>query len=339
MAGPHVAGLVALLLSARPDLAGQVDAIEAIITSTAVPRTTTQTCGGVAGSQIPNNTYGWGRINALAAVESALAPQLHLSKEASDTAVSPGDLLTYTLSISQTNGVSPLTNVILTDTLPIGTMFVTATLPFTQNGTAITWNRASLAEGDVWQAELVVQVPSDSTETSVENVYYGVAADGATAVTGPIVSVTIEQPTAQLHLQKLVSETIIEPGETLTYSLSLTQSSILPPAPLPGPPTAVSNLVLTDTLPVGTTFITATLPFTQNGDIITWNRGSLATGDVWQVELVVEVPLDSANSTVQNTSYGARGDGVTAVTGPPIITLIQPQFNLYFPRIAANPAD
>lgn len=339
MAGPHVAGLVALLLSARPDLAGQVDAIEAIITSTAVPRTTTQTCGGVAGSQIPNNTYGWGRIDALAAVESALAPQLHLIKEASDTAVSPGDLLTYTLSISQTNGVSPLTSLVLTDTLPVGTTFVTATLPFTQTGAAITWNRASLAEGDVWQAELVVQVPSDSTETSVENAYYGVAADGATAVTGPIISVTIEQPTAQLHLQKLVSEAIIEPGETLTYSLSLTQSSTLPPSPLPGPPTAVSNLILTDTLPVGTTFITATLPFTQTGDVFTWNRSSLAIGEVWQVELVVEVPLDSANSAVQNTTYGARGDGVTAVTGPPIITLIRPQFHLYFPRIIADSAD
>ncbi|MBK7918247.1 MAG: DUF11 domain-containing protein [Chloroflexi bacterium] len=223
--------------------------------------------------------------------------------------------------------------------MPVGTTFVTATLPFTQNGAAITWNRGSLAAGDVWQAELVVQVPSDSTETSVENVYYGVAADGATAVTGPIVSVTVTQPTAQLHLQKLVSDAIIEPGETLTYTLSLTQSSTLPPSPLPGQSTAVSNLVLTDTLPVGTTFITATLPFTQTGDLFTWNRVSLAVGDVWQVELVVEVPLDSANSAVQNTTYGARGDGVTAVTGPPIITLIRPQFNLYFPRIAANPAD
>ena len=46
MAGPHVAGLVGLLLSARPDMAGDVDAIEAIINSTAVPVNVTQTCGG-----------------------------------------------------------------------------------------------------------------------------------------------------------------------------------------------------------------------------------------------------------------------------------------------------
>jgi subtilisin family serine protease len=64
MAAPHVTGLVALLLSARPDLIRQVDQIENIIERSALPRTTSETCGGIPGSQIPNNTYGWGRIDA-----------------------------------------------------------------------------------------------------------------------------------------------------------------------------------------------------------------------------------------------------------------------------------
>lgn len=68
MAGPHVAGAVALLLSAEPRLRGDVDRIEAILRETALPRTTTQTCGGVPGSSIPNNTYGYGRIDAASAV-------------------------------------------------------------------------------------------------------------------------------------------------------------------------------------------------------------------------------------------------------------------------------
>jgi subtilisin family serine protease len=70
MAGPHVAGTVGLVLSAAPNLIGQVSAIENLLKTTSVPRTTSQSCGGVAGSQIPNNTYGWGRVDALSAVQA-----------------------------------------------------------------------------------------------------------------------------------------------------------------------------------------------------------------------------------------------------------------------------
>jgi subtilisin family serine protease len=65
MAGPHVAGLVALLLDARPDLIGRVDVIETIIANAAIPLTANETCGEIPGSAIPNNTYGHGRIDAL----------------------------------------------------------------------------------------------------------------------------------------------------------------------------------------------------------------------------------------------------------------------------------
>lgn len=72
MAGPHVAGMVALIISANPDLAGQVDLIEDIIRRTAVPKTTEQMCDDIPGDQVPNHTYGYGRIDALAAVQAAL---------------------------------------------------------------------------------------------------------------------------------------------------------------------------------------------------------------------------------------------------------------------------
>lgn len=70
-ATPHVAGTVALLWSAEPDLTGQVAATEAILRGTALPRTAQETCGGLPGTQVPNNTYGWGRLDALAAVQMA----------------------------------------------------------------------------------------------------------------------------------------------------------------------------------------------------------------------------------------------------------------------------
>lgn len=73
MAGPHVAGVVALIISANSALAGKVEIIEDIIEQTAVQKTTDQVCGNVPGNEVPNNTYGYGRIDAEAAVEAALA--------------------------------------------------------------------------------------------------------------------------------------------------------------------------------------------------------------------------------------------------------------------------
>jgi subtilisin family serine protease len=70
MAAPHVAGAVALLLSAAPGYSGQVDAIEQILTSMAEPMTTTQGCGGDGPDDVPNNVWGWGILNAQTAVES-----------------------------------------------------------------------------------------------------------------------------------------------------------------------------------------------------------------------------------------------------------------------------
>jgi Domain of unknown function DUF11/Subtilase family/S-layer homology domain len=96
MAGPHVVGVVALVLSANPALIGEPDQIEPLLTGTAVPRTTTQECGDVPGSEIPNNTYGWGRIDALAAFSSDLA----LSQTDSPDPTLVGVPVTYTLTIS-----------------------------------------------------------------------------------------------------------------------------------------------------------------------------------------------------------------------------------------------
>ena len=72
MAAPHVAGAVALLLSAAPGYSGRVDTIEQVLMSTAEPMTTTQACGDDGPDDVPNNVWGWGILNAQAAVESVI---------------------------------------------------------------------------------------------------------------------------------------------------------------------------------------------------------------------------------------------------------------------------
>ncbi len=194
MAGPHVAGQVALLLSARPDLIGDVDEIERIMRETAVPRTTAQECGGVPGSQIPNNTYGWGRVDAWAAYQASLTGPLVLSKTVSAATIAPGGFLTYTLTVSNGNDALSKFNVILTDTLPVGASFITATLPFTLNGATVSWQQAELAAGQTWTTTFAVAVDSQAYPAVVENRWYGVVAEGETAVTGPPVLTIVAWP-------------------------------------------------------------------------------------------------------------------------------------------------
>jgi subtilisin family serine protease len=65
MAAPHVAGAVALLLDAQPDLIGRVDEIEALLEMSAFPLGATQSCGGISPGAVPNNVYGHGRLDVL----------------------------------------------------------------------------------------------------------------------------------------------------------------------------------------------------------------------------------------------------------------------------------
>jgi len=77
MAAPHVSGAIALLLSAAPGYKGQVDALELALTGTAEPKTTSQGCGGDGPGDVPNNVWGWGILDTLAAVEWLTSGSLH----------------------------------------------------------------------------------------------------------------------------------------------------------------------------------------------------------------------------------------------------------------------
>jgi subtilisin family serine protease len=67
MATPHIAGAMALLWSAIPSLQNQIDPSRSAINNAAVHINTTQ-CNSTG---VPNNVFGWGRVDILAAVASA----------------------------------------------------------------------------------------------------------------------------------------------------------------------------------------------------------------------------------------------------------------------------
>jgi subtilisin family serine protease len=76
MAGPHVVGVVALIWSAHPQLVRDIAATKTLLQNTANPNitVTAQTCGGTPSTQIPNNIFGYGRVDAYAAFFLGVTP-------------------------------------------------------------------------------------------------------------------------------------------------------------------------------------------------------------------------------------------------------------------------
>ena len=312
MAGPHVAGLVALIISANPSLAGNVDLIEQIVQDTAVPLTTAQLCGTDQLGDVPNNVYGWGRIDALAAVEMALQYDmpfaLGVAKTASSDWIMAGDLLTYTLTITNQHPISATTSVVLSDTLPAHTTFYTATQPFLQNGDVISWETATLAAEATFQAQLVVQVDQDAPGDIVNAVYGASSADAPLTEGTPVITTLVAPYEMALSAN---SPEQVQPGTVLTYTFTISN---------PHPFAALHNVVLTSSIPAQTSFSAATQPYSLADDV-RWERAVLNVGETWVVELGVLVS-PSAAGTVQNVDYSVWSDEVTAVSGPPLITNI-----------------
>lgn len=82
MASPHVAGAVALLWSARPQLKNDIDLTEQILNAAAV-HVNNATCDA-PGTTWPNNTYGYGRLDIKAAVDAVPAYDSALAGQVTD---------------------------------------------------------------------------------------------------------------------------------------------------------------------------------------------------------------------------------------------------------------
>ncbi|HIE38281.1 MAG TPA: DUF11 domain-containing protein [Anaerolineales bacterium] len=187
MAGPHVAGVAALLWSAVPDLIGDVEGTETVLERTAQPQTTTQGCGGDGPEDVPNNVYGWGIVDALAAVEGG-RPALGVAKAASFPPGLPARLLAYTLVATNTSALT-LTNVVLTDAVPAGLPLAWASGVYTEAGGVITWAPADLGPGVHLTAAFAVTVAHLPRGSRVVNERYGVR---ASEVVTPVMGLPVE---------------------------------------------------------------------------------------------------------------------------------------------------
>ena len=319
MAGPHVAGLVALLISAKPTLRGQVSQIKSIAEQAAQHIFAT----GCSSAGVPNNIYGWGRIDALAAVQALHSIQLN--KVASAPLVMPGDLITYTLTITHDSGINPTTNVVLNDTIPGGASFVSATSPYTHVGNVIQWDFSSLAPMQVASVDMIVQVDS-SARGSITNTTYSVHSDQVATVYGTPVVTSLGELSV-LALDKKASSQEVFPGDFITYTLTITHESGT---------SLTTNVVLTDTLPTGTSFVSASVPYYHIDDNIRWDFASMGVLEIRSVTLTVRADITSSGM-ITNDDYLVSSDQVLPVYGDPVYVEVEKLDILRIQKIASAP--
>lgn len=199
-AGPGVTGL---LVSAAPGNTGEIALLgnpASSYTGTIYAPDGEIEVGGTAGINpayhtrfLANNVH----LHATAelSIDFPRLFRLDLAKTA-PAGVTAGELLTYTLTVSNTHNFAAVENVVLTDTLPAGTTLVSSSEPYTLNGSTVTWTLPWLAHKETWEVEIVILVPSDWSEATVVNANYGVTGDDAVVTIGdPVTTTVVPLPT------------------------------------------------------------------------------------------------------------------------------------------------
>jgi uncharacterized repeat protein (TIGR01451 family) len=239
--------------------------------------------------------------------------------------IGPGELLTYTLSLSAGN--RPITHTVtLTDALPANTTFVAASDDGALVGGVVSWTIPALAADQTITRTLTVRVddtPADGTPIVNDDYRAGNSVD--LPGVGLPVTVVVDVPPGHLTLTKDVGRRVtIAAGELLTYTLTVGARN--------GP---VSNVALTDTLPLDTVFVAASGTYTRSGPgdiVVTWRLGDLADGQMVKRTLTVRVLLGTADGTsIRNVNYEAGAVDAAPVDGPPLGVMVQTPRRVWLP--------
>ena len=143
----------------------------------------------------------------------------------------------------------------------------------------VTWNLGTLADGS--SATFHVTVHVDAARTTDLSNTAGVGSD----VTDPDASNdsategTSVQTEADLSITKSDSADPVLAGTDLTYTLSVTNAG----------PSDATNVVVSDPLPVGTSFVSADGGGLEAAGTVTWNVGSLVNGASATLHVTVHV--------------------------------------------------
>src|SRR5438094_206189 len=215
------------------------------------------------------------------------APVLNISKADAPDQIGSASCRDRTISYRNTGTMND-TGVVITDTLPANTSFVSATGGGTLAAGVVTWNIGALAAGASTSVQLVVAAASPlANGTVITNGTYNIDSNETAATNGAAITTTVSSAPV-LNISKADAPDPVVAGANITYTISYTNTGI----------NNATGVVITDTIPANTSFVSATGGGTLAAGVVTWNIGDLVAGTSASVQLVVAVTIPLANGTV-----------------------------------------
>jgi uncharacterized repeat protein (TIGR01451 family) len=262
-------------------------------------------------------TTVFGSVTDVITVSSAI---WEIGKTVSPTpTVQPGDSLTYTIYLTNTGDLDSGGVYTITDPLPANTNFVSASGTPVLTSPNVTWVSSTpvVSNGGVISFTYVVTVTTPLTDgTLITNQDYTVSGGGAyTQASGAPVTVIVESP-ATLNVSKTASSALVQPGDYLTYTITITnEATALGPA---------LGVVVSDTLPAEVIYqsmgfmepATGTITATGNPTLVWQLTSPITGGETAQLTVTgrVNSPL-AAPATLTNTFSVSASNILAPLTG------------------------
>ena len=242
-----------------------------------------------SGSSYHYNSDWSATLLAVTAVEQA---NLSLSKSDSPNTVTAGQNVTYTLDVANA-GPSTAHGVTISDPLPPGTSFVSADNGGTLAGGTVTWNLGDVAAGATPSVHLVVKVNSGRTADVSNTATVSSTTTDPNSANNSDTEATTVVTSANLSITKSDSPDPVLANDTLTYTLTVANAG----------PSDANAVQVSDTLPAGVAFVSATPSkgsCSQAAGVVSCSLGGVADATSETVTIVVTAP--SGAGTLSNTA-------------------------------------
>ena len=221
------------------------------------------------------------------------AADLQLQKSADDGSVGPGGTTSFTLTLVN-NGPSPAVTTAITDTLPAGLTFVSGTAGCSAAGAVVTCPVGTLPVGSTATATITVKAAAAAAGQTLTNVASASSTtpDPDSSNDQAIAAIDVRNPAADLDVTKTASPVSVDPGGTVTFSIAVENN---------GPDPAAAAQV-TDTLPAGLTFVSASPGCSAAASVVTCTLGELPDETTANVTITASPTDAAAGKTLTNVA-------------------------------------